>query len=99
MTSSLSRIARLSARRLDVPLKKPFGISRGAQQVAANILVELVLEGGVRGWGEGAPFPAFNGETQEQALAACSLAEPLVVDVDVNDTDRLAERSAAQCAA
>jgi L-Ala-D/L-Glu epimerase len=89
------RIARVSARRLDVPLKKPFGISRGAQHVAANILVEMELDGGVRGWGEGAPFPAFNGETQEQALAACALAEPLVAGIDVNESDALAERIAA----
>jgi o-succinylbenzoate synthase len=94
-----SRIARLSARRLDVPLKKPFGISRGAQQLAANILVEMVLEGGVRGWGEGAPFPAFNGETQDQALAACAVAEPLLAGHDVHQSDDLGERVAAACGA
>jgi len=89
-----SRITRLSARRLDVPLKRPFGISRGAQHHAANVLVELVLEGGVRGWGEGAPFPAFNGETQSQVLDACSHAESLLAGVDVFDADGLAERIA-----
>ena len=87
------------ARRLDVPMTKPFGISRGAQHVAANVLVEIVLDGGVRGFGEGAPFPAFNGETQEQALAACLRAEPLVVGVDVNESDGLSERIAAESAA
>ena len=91
-----SRIARLSARRLDVPLTKPFGISRGTQQVAANVLLEMVLEGGVRGWGEGAPFPAFNGETQEQVLAACARVAPFVAGVDVNESERLAERLAAE---
>jgi L-alanine-DL-glutamate epimerase-like enolase superfamily enzyme len=92
-----SRIARLSARRLDVPLKRPFGISRGAQQVAANILVEMVLEGGVRGWGEGAPFPAFNGETQDQALAACVVAAPLLTGRDVRHSGDLGERVASAC--
>src|SRR5688572_1804303 len=80
-------------------MTKPFGISRGAQHVAANVLVEIALEGGVRGWGEGAPFPAFNGETQEQVLAACARAEPLLVEADVNESDCLAERIAAGCAA
>ena len=94
-----SHIARVSARRLDVPLKKPFGISRGAQHVAANVLVEMALDGGVRGWGEGAPFPAFNGETQQDALAACARVEPLVLGIDVNESDCLAERIAAGCAA
>lgn len=94
-----ARIARVSARRLDVPLRKPFGIAGGTQHVAANILVEMVLEGGERGWGEGAPFPAFNGETQEQALAGCVAAEPLVAGIDVNDSDALGGRLAAGWAA
>jgi L-alanine-DL-glutamate epimerase-like enolase superfamily enzyme len=97
--ASLSRIARVSARRLDIPLTKPFGISGGAQHVAANVLVEVALEGGLCGWGEGAPFPAFNGETQEQTLAACSRAEVCVVGVDVNQSDDLSERLGAECAA
>ena len=90
----MNEIVRVSARRLDVPLKKPFGISGGSQAVAANVLVEVVLDGGVRGWGEAAPFPAFNGETQEQALAACELAEPLLVGTDVNASELVSERIA-----
>lgn len=92
-----SRIARVSARPLDIALKKSFGISGGAQHVAANVLLEMVLEGGVRGWGEGAPFPAFNGETQAQTLSACARAEPRLIGADVNDTDALTERIAAEC--
>ena len=92
-----SRIARVTARRLDVAMKKPFGIAGGAQHLAANVLVEMVLEGGVRGWGEAAPFPVFNGETQDGALAACSAVERLVAGVDVNDTPNLAERIAEAC--
>ncbi|TPW20907.1 MAG: hypothetical protein FD126_1221, partial [Elusimicrobia bacterium] len=33
-----SRVARLEVRRLDVPLKEPFGIAGGAQTRAANVL-------------------------------------------------------------
>jgi o-succinylbenzoate synthase len=87
-----SRIARVSARRLDVPLRKPFGIAGGAQHIAANVLMEIALEGGVRGWGEGAPFPAFNGETQEQALAGCLRVAPLLAGVDIDDEDCVTEQ-------
>ena len=97
--SSVSRIARLVATRMDVPLRRPFGISRGTQEIAANVLVEMVLDGGLHGWGEGAPFPAFNGETQEQVLAACSRAQQLLVGADVNEPERVIERIAAECAA
>jgi L-Ala-D/L-Glu epimerase len=95
--SATSRILSISARRLDVAMRKPFGISGGAQHVAANVLVELVLEGGIRGFGEGAPFPAFNGETQEQALAACALTAPLLHGFDVNATDAIHERFGDAC--
>jgi o-succinylbenzoate synthase len=78
-------------------MKKAFGISGGAQQSAENVLVELVLEGGVRAWGEGAPFPAFNGETQEIALAACGRAGPRLEGQDVNDTHALSERIREAC--
>jgi L-Ala-D/L-Glu epimerase len=75
----------LIARKLDVPMKKPFGIAGGAQVEAKNVLVELALSTGSSGWGEGAPFPAFNGETQEHVLAACALAAPRLEGIALHD--------------
>jgi L-alanine-DL-glutamate epimerase-like enolase superfamily enzyme len=63
------RIASVEATALTVPLTVPFGISGGAQPAAANVLVRLELAGGGVGYGEAAPLPPYNGETQEQALA------------------------------
>lgn len=54
---------------LNIPLFEPFGISGGAQAVAANALVTLVLVDGTVGYGEAAPLPPYNGETQADALA------------------------------
>ncbi len=54
---------------LDIPLFEPFGISGGAQAAANNVLVTLELADGTLGYGEAAPLPAYNGETQAQALA------------------------------
>lgn len=53
---------------LDIPLFEPFGISGGAQAAANNVLVTLELVDGTRGYGEASPLPAYNGETQAQAL-------------------------------
>jgi L-alanine-DL-glutamate epimerase-like enolase superfamily enzyme len=64
------RIARLDAWPVDVPMTKPFGIAGGAQDVARNVFVRVTLDDGAVGYGEAAPFPAFNGETQEGVLAA-----------------------------
>ena len=85
-------ITDIQARRLDVPMRKAFGIASGAQDVARNVLVELTLASGVRGWGEAAPLPPFNGETQEQALAAIAQATPSLLGADVRAWRALAER-------
>jgi L-alanine-DL-glutamate epimerase-like enolase superfamily enzyme len=53
--------------RLDVPLRDPFGISRGTTTVARNILVRLEWED-LEGLGECAPS-AYYGESQESVLA------------------------------
>jgi len=75
------RIRSMQSAALDVPMKKPFGISGGAQVEARNVLVTITLEDGTVGYGEGAPFPAFNGETQEVVLAACEKTDLVGRDV------------------
>jgi L-alanine-DL-glutamate epimerase-like enolase superfamily enzyme len=78
-------IVAATARPLDVPMTKAFGIAGGAQEIARNVLVTLELAGGVRGYGEAAPFPAFNGETQERALADLARVLPDFIGRDVRD--------------
>jgi len=75
---------------LDIPLREPFGIARGALPIAQNLLVALELGDGTRGFGEAAPFPAFNGETQDSARAAIEVARPLVEGADVRSWRRIA---------
>ena len=100
-TLTTPTIRTLVARKLDVPMKKPFGIAGGAQVEAKNVLVELVVneERELRGWGEGAPFPAFNGETQEMVLAACALAAPRMVGIELHDDDAIRELVKETCQA
>lgn len=75
-------IAELRAEPIDVALREPFGIATGAQHVAEIALVTLVLGDGTLGLGEAAPFPAVNGETRAQALAAVETAAELLVGAD-----------------
>jgi L-Ala-D/L-Glu epimerase len=84
-------VVRLAAEPLDIPLRKPFGIAGGAQDVARNVLVTVELASGVLGFGEAAPFPAFNGETQAAALAAVEAARPAVLGADVRAWGSIAE--------
>ena len=94
------KIVEVRASKLDLPMKKAFGISRGVQELAQNVLVEVVLEDGTRGLGEGAPLPPFNGETQEATLAAIGSID--VVGHDARRwralADRLAELPSASAA-
>lgn len=60
----------LSFARLDIPLFVPFGISGGAQPAANNVLARVELADGTVGYGEAAPLPPYNGETQADALRA-----------------------------
>lgn len=76
-------IRSLQVRPLDIPLFEPFGISGGAQAMARNLLVRLELADGTIGYGEAAPFPAFNGETQTSAFEAIMAARPLIEGADV----------------
>jgi L-alanine-DL-glutamate epimerase-like enolase superfamily enzyme len=82
-------------------MRKAFGIAGGAQEQARNVLVTLSVASGDLGIGEGAPFPAFNGETQEDVLASCAAVDLRGVDVDDTTTIRERLRAAspsARCA-
>ena len=75
---------------LDIPLFEPFGISGGAQAAANNVLVTLELADGTRGYGEAAPLPPYNGETQAHALAALTAARAWLAGCEGHDWRALA---------
>ncbi|MBI4954247.1 MAG: dipeptide epimerase [Myxococcales bacterium] len=100
------KIRRFAFEPLELALREPFGIAGGVTEVAANALVTVELASGVRGHGEAAPLPAYDGQTQAQALAALARVEPLVVGADARRWRALAgelgrripESGAARCA-
>jgi L-alanine-DL-glutamate epimerase-like enolase superfamily enzyme len=65
-----------------IELTEPFGIATGSQVVAENVLVRVRLSDGTVGIGEAAPFPAVNGETQADAIAAVTRAQGALVGKD-----------------
>src|SRR5215208_6667920 len=104
--STPTTIRSLSVDTLDIPLNAPFGIAGGAQDIARNLLVSLELADGTRGYGEAAPFPAFNGETQAVARAALETARLTVEGADAREWRLIAAKlrgaigpvGSAQCA-
>ena len=94
-------IESVHVRPLDVPMKKAFGIAGGAQTCARNVVVEVTLDDGTIGYGEAAPFPAFNGETQERALADCARAMEIAHGRTIEDLPAIVDASfcgSARCA-
>lgn len=90
------RIKSVRVHAWDVELTEPFGIATGAQVLAQNALVEVELESGQRGLGEAAPFPAVNGETQADALAALSAVESELVGYAESDASGLSAPARAR---
>jgi L-alanine-DL-glutamate epimerase-like enolase superfamily enzyme len=93
------RIASVSIQPWNVELLEPFGIATGAQLVAENVLLELVLDSGTTGVGEAAPFPAVSGETQAQALAALQAVQPELIGYGADDARSLSPEAQALLAA
>ena len=90
MLSTQTTIRSLTIQRLDIPLWESFGIATGSQEVAANVLVTVELADGTRGYGEAAPFPPFNGETQESALQVLQACRTAVEGADAREWRRIA---------
>lgn len=90
----MSAISRLKVRKLDAPLREPFEIYGGVQTRVRNVLVEIRLEDGTRGYGECAPFPDFNGETQDSTLRAVRSQAQTLVGRDIGETGAIASELA-----
>ncbi|MDD5656509.1 MAG: enolase C-terminal domain-like protein [Elusimicrobia bacterium] len=106
MKAAASRIAAVDFRPLDLPMREPFPIAGGSQDRVRNVLARVRLAGGAAGFGEGAPMPAYNGETQAEALAALRAWRPRLLGSDaarwrrvLEDLERLQPRSGAAAAA
>ena len=70
---------------LDLPLQVPFGISGGAQATANNVLIQIRLSSGSTGYGEAAPLPPYNGETQSDAQHGLRSMVPWVIGRDARE--------------
>ncbi|WP_394827470.1 dipeptide epimerase [Pendulispora albinea] len=84
-------VRRLEVHDLNVTLREPFGISGGTQDAVRNLLVVAELTDGTLGYGEAAPLPAFNGETQDVARAAIESVRSTVEGSDVREWRAIAD--------
>lgn len=78
-----TRIRSVEVEPLDIPLLEPFVIAIGRLDRVRNVLVTVVLENGVVGYGEAAPLEPINGEDQATVLATMRACVPRLVGRDV----------------
>lgn len=80
-----TKIKKVMIEPVDVPLDEPFTIAIGVQYSIKNVLITVVLENGIEGYGEAAPFESINGENQATALATLNSCKDFLIGKDVAD--------------
>jgi L-alanine-DL-glutamate epimerase-like enolase superfamily enzyme len=92
------RIARVEAVPLDARLKTPFRFGNVVRTRSANVLVRLVGEDGLVGYGEACPVPRLTAETQETVVALVEQrVAPVLVGKDAQHWRPLLGRIAKRC--
>lgn len=75
-------ITGVTAKKTDVPLKKPFTISLGTIRSCEIVFLKLDTDCGLTGFGEGAGVTFVTGETSDTILGAIKLFEPILLGQD-----------------
>jgi L-alanine-DL-glutamate epimerase-like enolase superfamily enzyme len=92
------RIARVEAVPLDARLKTPFRFGNVVRTRSANVLVRVVGEDGLVGYGEACPVPQLTAETQESVVALVEQrVAPELVGEDAGHWRPLLGRIATRC--
>ena len=77
---------------VDLPVRSVREHGIGSFSRALNVIVELRAEGGLTGWGEACPWPAFTGTAEAAAAALDHYIRPLVIGEDAFAVSRLMAR-------
>lgn len=65
MSSQTLTIQQVELYKLSIPLKEPFITSLGRDDNAENVLVKIITNEGITGFGECSPYMPINGESQD----------------------------------
>lgn len=70
---------------VNIPLDEPFRIATGTKFNIENVLVTVILENGIEGYGEASPLEPVNGENQATALATLNSCRDFIVGTDISE--------------
>jgi len=75
-------ITGVTAKKVEVPLAKPFTVSLGTITSSEIVYLKLYTDCGLCGYGEGAGVTFVTGETSDTVLGAIKLFEPILIGQD-----------------
>src|SRR3970040_1526444 len=77
------RIRAMATDPITMTLSTPIPMSNGVIEKTGNVLVKLVSDEGVVGWGEGLEAPALTHQTQEDIVADLDALPSIVIGSDL----------------
>lgn len=76
------RIKQVDIHPITMTLRNPIPMANGVIESTGNVVVKLVTEDGLIGWGEGVEAPALTHQSQADIVADLKALDPLVVGSD-----------------
>ncbi len=70
---------------VNIALDEPFRIATGTKYNIENVLITVILENGIEGYGEAAPLEPVNGESQATAIATLNGCRDFIIGKDISE--------------
>lgn len=88
-------ITHIEISKLNIPYEFPFKVAIGSMDGATNVMIKIVTDQGVVGWGEASPAAYITGDSQATCYAAAQELAPIIIGKDPRAIDaRMAEINA-----
>ncbi|MCU0462581.1 MAG: hypothetical protein MUF36_11325 [Bacteroidales bacterium] len=80
-----TKISKVIIEPVNIKLDEPFTIAIGTKYCIENVIVTVVLDNGIEGYGEAAPLEPINGENQATVLATLESCKGFIIDKDISE--------------
>jgi len=79
------KITKVFIEPINISLDEPFKIAIGTKFNIENVIVTVVLESGIEGYGEAAPLEPINGENQATVISTLTSCKEFIIDKDISE--------------
>jgi L-Ala-D/L-Glu epimerase len=78
-------IKKVTLEPISILLDEPFTIAIGRKERIENVMITVILDNGIEGYGEAAPLEPINGENQSTVLATLNSVVDFLIGKDVSE--------------